>query len=63
MTVNSTARSSPNVSYAHFLMDLISLTAAIPGNDQKISDLVRSDSPTNRKLTIIRNQDLEKAAA
>lgn len=30
MTVNSTARSSPNVSYAHFRIERISLTAAIP---------------------------------
>lgn len=30
MTVNSIARSSPNVSYAHFRIERISLTAAIP---------------------------------
>ena len=30
MTVNWMARSSPNVSYAHFRTDRISLTAAIP---------------------------------
>lgn len=30
MTVNWIARSSPNISYAHFRTDLISFTAAIP---------------------------------
>jgi hypothetical protein len=30
MTVNWIARSSPNVSYAHFRTERISLTAAIP---------------------------------
>jgi len=30
MTVNWIARSSPNVSYAHFRTDLISFTAAMP---------------------------------